>query len=523
MLCRRAADDFPAGRFALTVLLRQNPSAAPPRRRTDAAGIPLRSQMVEGPTPTSQQPAESISEGVALAHLAAIVAGSDDAIVSKTLRGIVTSWNAGAMRIFGYTSEEMVGQSITRIVPPELLDEEAEILAKLARGERIDHFDTVRMAKDGRRVHISVTVSPIRNSAGIIVGASKVARDIGERRRAEELQTLLFEELNHRVKNLLAMIQALATQSLRRSSSPTDFVGSFTGRIQALSRAHELLVRARMQGATVADLVREQAQIDDGTGSRVRAEGPAVMLAPQAAVQLGLVLHELATNARKHGSLSAARAPDGGGRVEVTWQVERGVLLLRWAESGGAPPTPSRAGFGTALIERALESQGGRTELVHAPTGTCCLIHLPLADAAVASCDSPADRGRPQQAPRGDAWEALAGKRVLIIEDEPLIAMELEFELAGAGCRVIGPVATAHEAARLIEEQPLDLALLDANLAGQPVGRLAKALAARDVPFAFATGYGRDALPSEFRDRPLLAKPFGRAQALAMLVSLLPG
>jgi PAS domain S-box-containing protein len=131
------------------------------------------------------------------ARLAAIVANSDDVILSKTLDGIITSWNGGAERIFGYSAEEIVGQHISTIIPPELMNEEKEIIARLARGERIEHFETIRVTKDGRRVHISLTVSPMRDSEGRIIGASKVARDISDRKRAEETQRLLIDELNH--------------------------------------------------------------------------------------------------------------------------------------------------------------------------------------------------------------------------------------------------------------------------------------------------------------------------------------
>src|SRR6266403_5387921 len=120
------------------------------------------------------------------AQLAAIVSSSDDAIVSKTLDGMVTSWNAGATNILGYEADEMIGQPITRIIPPELHEEETQILARLHRGERIRHYETIRLAKDGRRVDISLTVSPLFNQSGKVVGASKVARDITERKLAEQ-------------------------------------------------------------------------------------------------------------------------------------------------------------------------------------------------------------------------------------------------------------------------------------------------------------------------------------------------
>ncbi|MGD9740599.1 MAG: PAS domain S-box protein, partial [Bauldia sp.] len=144
-----------------------------------------------------------------LERLAAIVSSSEDAIVSKTLDGTIMTWNAGATRIFGYEAEEMIGRSVLTIVPPELHAEEADILARLSRGERIEHFDTIRVAKDGRRLNISLTVSPVRDRRGVIVGASKVARDITERKRSEEFQQLLFNELNHRVKNTLTIVQAV--------------------------------------------------------------------------------------------------------------------------------------------------------------------------------------------------------------------------------------------------------------------------------------------------------------------------
>jgi PAS domain S-box-containing protein len=135
------------------------------------------------PVPASFEAPDSF---IRLALLAAIVESSDDAIVSKTLEGRILSWNAGASRIFGYTAAEAIGQPITMIIPPELHDEERQILDQVRRGERIEHFDTIRVAKDGRRIHISLAVSPVRDANGTIVGASKVARDVSERKAAEQ-------------------------------------------------------------------------------------------------------------------------------------------------------------------------------------------------------------------------------------------------------------------------------------------------------------------------------------------------
>jgi len=154
------------------------------------------------------------------ARLAAIVASSDDAIVSKSLDGYITTWNAGAERIFGYSAQEMVGQHIRRIIPAELRSEEDDILARLQKGEHIDHFETVRIAKDGRRIDVSVTISPIRDASGKPVGASKVGRDISDQKHFERSQQLLIDELNHRVKNTLAMVQSMVNQTVQRTKNP---------------------------------------------------------------------------------------------------------------------------------------------------------------------------------------------------------------------------------------------------------------------------------------------------------------
>ena len=456
-------------------------------------------------------------------RLAAIVLSSDDAIISKTLEGRITSWNVGATRIFGYEASEMIGQSIFRIIPPELQGEEHEILARLQRGGRIDHYETVRVAKDGRRIDVSLTVSPLHDRSGKVIGASKVGRDITDRKRAEKLQRVLTEELSHRVKNTLATVQAIASQSLMRAKSSGDFVSGFAGRLQALANAHTLLTRTQMQGADVMALVGEQVLIGAANGHKISCSGPSLMLDPQTAVHLALVLHELATNARKYGSLSVP-----SGRLSVTWEMRSNggcSLLLSWKESDGPEVSAPRThGFGRALIDQTVRSHGGRASVHYRRDGLRCEIELPLpaqrqADLSPATASprlppAPSSRATPVQ--RG-----LHGKRILLIEDEPLVSMELEGELAAAGCGVIGPAATLEHARTLVEEGKYDAALVDVNLKGQPVDELAALLTEKNCPFAFVTGYGRDALPEAFRGVAVLAKPFSSAQLLATAEGLL--
>ena len=457
------------------------------------------------------------------ARLAAIVATSDDAIVSKTLEGRVTSWNAAATRLFGYAPEEMIGQPITRIIPPELHADEDHILAQLRRGEHIDHYETVRVAKDGRRIEVSLCVSPLRDKTGKVIGASKIARDISERKQAEMLQRLLVQELNHRVKNTLATIQAIANQSMRRARSPAEFVKGFSGRVQALARTHDLLTQTRLQGAEIMDLVRDQVLLGGADDRRVEIAGPTFMLDAQATMNLALVVHELATNARKYGALSN---PDG--RLSVTWETRSNherELVLAWSETGGRKvAVPRERGFGTTLIEQTLKAHGGTASIRYGAEGMSGTFTLPLPEQMRPRL------GLAVMAPAADATtllrrldddQSLAGKRMIVIEDEPLVAMDLESCLTAAGCEIVGTAGTVREAKALCAEAPCDAALIDVNLAGRPVDELAAALTKRNIPFAFVTGYGREALPQGFRDALMVAKPFDEAALLATVELLI--
>ena len=171
---------------------------------------------------------------------------SDDVIISKNLNGIIISWNKGAERVFGYTAEEAIGQPITIVIPEDRHDEERQILTRIRRGERIDHYETVRRRKHGSLIAVSLTVSPVRDAAGKIVGASKIARDITEQRRSQEQIATLAREAEHRSKNLLATVQAAV--HLSQSETPEGLKRAIEGRIQALANVHSLFVKSRWIG-----------------------------------------------------------------------------------------------------------------------------------------------------------------------------------------------------------------------------------------------------------------------------------
>ena len=208
-----------------------------------------------------------------LRWLASIVEFSDDAIVSKNLDRIITSWNKGAERTFGYLPEEAIGKPIAILIPPERQQEEDIIIERLWHGGRTDHFETIRRRKDGDMINVSLTISPVRDADGKAVGASLIAKDITERKEREEREHLLMREVNHRAKNMLSVVDAIAHQTVTRN--PEDFIERFSERVQALSANQDLLVRNEWHGVEVEDLVRAQlAPFADLIGSRIVVRGP---------------------------------------------------------------------------------------------------------------------------------------------------------------------------------------------------------------------------------------------------------
>jgi PAS domain S-box-containing protein len=305
-----------------------------------------------------------------LRWLASIVESSDDAIVSKNLDGIVTSWNRGAERIFGHTAAEAIGQPITLVIPQDRQDEERDILTRIRRGERIDHFETVRQRKGGSLIVVSLTVSPVKNAEGQIVGASKIARDISEQKRSQERIATLAREAEHRSKNVLASVQAAV--NLSRADTSEDLKKAIEGRIQALANVHSLFVESRWIGAELSTIAAQELG-PYSVQARVDIEGPAVLLEPSTAQAFAVSLHELATNAAKYGSLSANQ-----GQVGLKWVhgADR-ELVLRWTETGGPPvEPPTRKGFGSRVIVGMIEQLKGAVRFDWHPSGLVCEISI---------------------------------------------------------------------------------------------------------------------------------------------------
>jgi two-component sensor histidine kinase len=254
------------------------------------------------------------------------------------------------------------------------MNEEPEILGRIRRGERVDHYDTVRRRKDGSLIDISLTISPLKDAAGRVIGASKIARDIAERKRAQEQQKLLVNEMQHRIKNSLATIQAIATQTLNQPKERDAFIA----RLHALGSAHDLLTSETWQSAPLRAIVTKALEaFQERLHERITLDGPTdLWLDSTKSVVVAMALHELATNAVKYGALS-----NGAGRVSIAWkrQSKGNRVKLVWQESGGPEVcTPKRKGFGSQLIERAFAGELGGSELIFSPRGLSCTLEVAL-------------------------------------------------------------------------------------------------------------------------------------------------
>ncbi|MFC0387606.1 sensor histidine kinase [Muricoccus vinaceus] len=306
------------------------------------------------------------------------------AILTLDLGGLVTSWNSGAQRILGYEADDILGQAAAVIFTPE--DRAAgvpdlEMCQAAEEGRAQD--ERWHLRADGSRFWAAGMMMPLLGDEGELRGFLKILRDHTERRHEEERRALLLGELDHRVKNMFATVQAVAAQTLRQAGAPDNLYADFDARLRALSRSHDMLSRGGWEGAPLGEIVERtlEAYAKDGKAGRVSIGGPPILLPPHVAVAVNLALHELATNAAKYGALSAS-----GGRIEVSWELERQaagevpVVVVLWRERGGPPVRPpERRGFGSKLLERAMPHEaGGEVTLDFAPDGVECRMRLPL-------------------------------------------------------------------------------------------------------------------------------------------------
>lgn len=351
---------------------------------------------------------------------------------------------------------------------------------------------------DGDVVWVDNNVTLVRGGDGEPRGILAVSLDITERRAAEERQRLLMREVDHRAKNALAVVQALVR--LTRADTQEAFVRAVEGRVAALARTHTLLAKAQWSGVELSALLEtELAPYASGDREGVVLDGPAAWLVPDAVQPLGMIFHELATNAAKYGALASAT-----GKVRVSWRRDpaTGEFELVWEESGmtGCAP-PVRRGFGSTLVERNARHLGGRIEARWRPEGLFLDLRVPAQ-----LLTFPRAASRPEPRMPVPAARRLDGRRVLVVEDETMLGLMVERILADLGCVPVGPATTLAEAIRLASFEEVDAAILDVNLRGRSVQPVAEILRERGIPFLLATGYGT--VDWEDEGMPVLRKPF---------------
>lgn len=412
-------------------------------------------------------------------------------------------WDEGQYQIFGVDPHDFIvaPESIrTRVHPDDWhnLQIGFEGMAKDWRAHQLE-FRVLR--PDGQTRWCIGSAAATIDDDGRIVRVSGVTFDITDRKEAEERQTLLAREVDHRAKNTLALVQSILR--LTRANSLPDYIAAVEGRIKALSRAHAVLSQSRWHGADLRGLVDEElAPYRVGNVEKITTTGSEVLLQPASAQTLALALHELATNAAKYGALSSE-----SGRLRLNWMLNDGKLGLDWSECGGpATKPPSAKGFGTRIILASIESQlRGHVAFDWRPEGLHCVISVPLCN-TMRTSDLSESRGDVEPADAGSNI-ALVGSSVMLVEDEAIVALAVNDSLTALGFSVVGPFSRVSDACRALQDNQVDTAILDVNLAGEMVYSLAEILTARKIPFVFATGYGAESIDSRFKHIRVLQKP----------------
>ncbi|HEY3639122.1 MAG TPA: HWE histidine kinase domain-containing protein [Rhizomicrobium sp.] len=334
-----------------------------------------------------------------------------------------------------------------------------------------------------------------------------------ERKTSNERQELLIAELNHRVRNILGLIRGLITQGRERAMTVEEFASVIGGRIQALARAHDQITIDNWGPASLRTLfTAETAAYLNAKADRVVLDGPDVLLDPRAFSTLALVAHELLTNSAKYGALA-----DSAGRVNVRWGVgDEGQLRVEWKEEGGPPVrAPTRRGFGSTVIERSIPYDlHGEAKVEYELAGVKAEFTIPASFVTIAR------KAMPQvQAPHeAEAPPVKLSGRVLVVEDNMIIALDAEATLESLGATTVDVAPNVSEALRLVENYKPNFAVLDVNLGNESSFPVADRLVALGVPIVFATGYGKNVdFPERFAQIPVVSKPYSAESLVAKI------
>ena len=414
--------------------------------------------------------------------------------------------------VYGVTPNEAMDgvEHWARLIVPEDRGAALEHLESARRGEAVVHEFRIRRPSDGAFRWIRNHDFPLQNDDGIKwIGG--IATDVTEAKLSVEHQSILLAELQHRVRNILALLRALLKRTADTAPSVADYEALMTGRLMALARTQALLTRATNVGVEIGGMIRKELNAQAYQEGQYELSGPQLMISPKAAEVLSLAIHELATNALKYGAFSA---PEG--KVVVTWRVLQpdgmDVLRLDWTEHRPAPAdwlAPTRKGFGSQLIEQHVPYElAGRGELEIRPQGAQAWIEFPLQPgASILETDAPALTTVFGGSIDMTTEVSLAGQTVLVLENDFYLAQDAASALQGAGAEVIGPCRDPAGAIEAMAGRAPTAAVLDINLGSGPSFEVAKLLRKSGVHFVFLTGYDQAALPMEFADVVRLQKP----------------
>ncbi len=427
-------------------------------------------------------------------------------------------WDDGQCRIFGVNRETftVTTKNVRSLINSDDWEPLRASLRRLMKEQKSCHYEFRVRRPNGEERWCMGTASPSVDASGRLVCISGVTVDITDRREAEERQSLLAREIDHRAKNALALVQSIVR--LTRANDMATYVASVDGRINALSRVHTVLSQSRWQAVDLRGLIEEEiAPYRAQDADKIALAGPKISLEPAPAQTFALALHELVTNAVKYGALSSI-----AGRATLNWDLKDGQLVFHWTEVGGPPTkTPSSPGFGTRIITASIERQlGGKVSFEWRSQGLKCLISIPRNDRITqlprigrGKQDSGKDEARTEPA------IAMAGKRVMVVEDETLLALVISEYLTEIGLSIVGPFNTVIEAMSALKNSDVDAAVLDINLGKELAYPLADALQAAKVPFIFVTGYGEAGLEDRFKNIPVLQKPIDRQTLRSVFIS----
>lgn len=417
-------------------------------------------------------------------RLAGIVSSAMDAIVTVDDQQRIVVFNPAAEKMFRLAEADALGRPLDTLLP---------FRARAAHGEQVAHFQQtgVTSRKMGARLNAiwgrraTGDEFPLEASISMAHGegerfATAILRDVSERVAADETRDLLAREVDHRAKNALAVVKSII--NLTKAETAEKYRDAISGRITAMARAHSLLAEAHWSGSDLCELTRGELAAYQ---SRATVSGPSINIAPEAVQPVAMVLHELATNAAKYGALA-----DAAGSLAVAWTLERDhALTFTWSERGlRGVRAPAKEGFGSRMIRELVERQlFGVISFDWRDTGLAATVRLPPS-AHTTRKASDVESVPPAPARRRER-RAATPRRILVVEDEALVAMELNQVLSEQGWQVVGPAATLEEALALAEQELFDVALLDVNIHGRRSYPVADALSDRGIPHLFLTGY----------------------------------